>query len=59
MSLLVIKTNPGTTSDVVVLGKNIPSGGGSITLSEQDDLEEAQQDLELVELATDDAFGPG
>lgn len=59
MPTLTIQTNPLTTSDVVVMGASIVSGGGQITITDQDGLEEAQQDSELVELATDDAFGPG
>ena len=61
MATLVIKSNPSTTSPVLIpdVGVEVASGGGSVTLEGLDALWQAAQSNDLLNLAQDDAFGVG
>jgi hypothetical protein len=58
---MVIESNASSVSDVRVsdLGTDVPSGGGSITLADRDDLLDASLSNALRVLTSDNAFGAG
>lgn len=60
---LVIKSNPATTSNVLIrdLGESVPSGGGSISAdtSNRDWLRQAVESKRLRALVVDDFYGAG
>lgn len=58
---IAIKTNPSVPSPVLIpdLGYFVPDSGGSVTLTENDEILEAIGSADLLELLFDDAFGAG
>lgn len=61
MATLIIKSNASTVSDVLIpdVGVLIPSGGGTETFTENDEIFELQESIDLRDFLTDDAFGAG
>lgn len=61
MATLVLKSNAATVTAVLVgdLGIEVPPAGGTVTLSNLDELWEAAQSFDLITLVQDDVFGAG
>lgn len=57
---LQVRTNASQATDVTIgdMGIIVPSGGGSITLSEHDELQKARGSRDLLTLVQDEIFGP-
>lgn len=56
---LTIRTNNSTTSNILVkdLGFYIPKAGANLVLTNLEDINKAQESLDLISYLTDDAYG--